>query len=316
MVGAAAGDRPDHIPVLLDEVLKNLVQFDAGTYVDATFGRGGHSRGLLQALSVQGRVIGLDRDPLAVAQGRRLAEQDARFSIHHQRFSALAEVLRELGIASVHGILLDLGVSSPQLDDPGRGFSFRHAGPLDMRMDPQEGESAATWLNEADETDIARVIREFGEERFARRIARAIVGARPIATTQDLATLVAAAVPQRAQSKKHPATKTFQAIRIYVNQELDELALGLHAAFAALAVGGRLAVISFHSLEDREVKHTFRSLTRSPPVPRRVPIRHADIKVQARDVASRVRPGAREIADNPRARSATLRVIEKVSADG
>lgn len=310
------GNSPDHIPVLLDEVLKNLVACDAGTYVDATFGRGGHTHGLLKVLGPEGRVVAIDRDPQAIDVAQALAATEPRLTVCHARFSQLASVLSSEGIARVQGVLLDLGVSSPQLDDAERGFSFRFSAPLDMRMNPQEGQSAAQWLDSADERDIARVLQDYGEERFARRIARAIVAARPLTTTDELAALVAHAVPQRGRQKKHPATKTFQAIRIFINDETRELELGIQAGFDVLALGGRLAIISFHSLEDRAVKHTFRSLTKPPPVPRRVPVRHQDMHIPARHIIGRLRAGARELQRNPRARSATLRVIEKVLERG
>jgi 16S rRNA (cytosine1402-N4)-methyltransferase len=303
---------PDHIPVLLDEVLKNIVQSTSGTYVDGTFGRGGHARGLLGILDPNARVIALDRDPAAIASARDLAVTESRLTVCHARFSQLADVLADQNVADVQGVLLDLGVSSPQLDDAERGFSFRFSGPLDMRMDPSEGESAAQWLDTAEEADIARVLKDYGEERFARRIARAIVAARPLTTTEELAEVVAQVVPVRGKQAKHPATKTFQAIRIFINEETSELALGIRAAFDVLAKGGRLAIISFHSLEDREVKHTFRSMTRPPELPRRLPVRNQDLATPARNIIGPVRAGARELLHNPRARSATLRVIEKV----
>lgn len=310
---ASAGEKPaaDHIPVLLEEVLKNLVQSNSGTYVDATFGRGGHARGLLAQLAPDARLIVIDRDPTAIAAARALAEEDSRVLVCHARFSELEDVLKQQGVACVDGVLLDLGVSSPQLDDPDRGFSFKSSGPLDMRMNPDTGVSAAQWLDSASVEDIVHVLRVFGEERFAPRIAAAIVASRPLQTTEELAQVVAAVVPVRGQSKKHPATKTFQAIRMQVNQEMAELEAGVEAAFAALNEGGRLAVISFQSLEDRFVKHTFRRWTKPAAVPRRVPIRHADLAREAIDVAGPLRAGAVELRVNPRARSATLRVIQK-----
>ncbi len=304
-----------HIPVLLDEVLENLVGSTTGTYVDATFGRGGHSRALLSRLQPEARLVVIDRDPAAIADANTLAAADMRVTVCQARFSSLAAVLAEHAVQDVQGVLMDLGVSSPQLDAAARGFSFLKDGPLDMRMDPESGESAADWLNTAEPAEIARVLKDYGEERFARRIARAIIAARPLQTTAQLAEVVEQAVPGRVQ-QKHPATRTFQAVRMYVNAELDELEQGLQAAFDALAPGGRLAVISFHSLEDREVKHTFRTWTRPPPLPRRVPVRHQDQRTQARDVAGPLRPSAAELARNPRARSATLRVIEKAAQDG
>ena len=245
-----------------------------------------------------------------------MAATEPRLTVCHARFSQLVEVLADADVGEVQGVLMDLGVSSPQLDDAQRGFSFRFSGPLDMRMNPQEGESAAQWLNAADEADISRVLKEYGEERFHRRIARAIIAQRPMATTDELAELIVQAVPVRGQQAKHPATKAFQAIRIFINQEASELELGIKAAFSALAVGGRLAVISFHSGEDREVKHTFRSMTQPPALPRRLPVRNQSLATPARRVVGPVRASARELQNNPRARSATLRVIEKVGKRG
>ncbi len=316
MVGSGIGSSPEHVPVLLDEVLKNLIKSEAGTYVDATFGRGGHTRALLQALAPAACVVACDRDPRAVEAAQGLAVMEPRLQVRHARFSLLAQVLRDLRVASVDGVLMDLGVSSPQLDTAQRGFSFRHDGPLDMRMNPDEGESAAAWLNRAAEADIADVIKTFGEERHARRIAHAIVAARPLTQTGALAELVAAVVPRRGQTGKHPATRTFQAIRMFINEELHELDAGLQAAFDALTPGGRLAVISFHSLEDRRVKQFFRSLTQPPAVPRGVPLRAHQMGTQARSIAGPVRPTVAELQTNTRARSATLRVIEKVTAGG
>lgn len=305
-----------HIPVLLDEVLSHLLIDESGTYVDATFGRGGHTCALLARLGAEGRVVALDRDPEAVAAATALAERDDRLTVHQAEFSRLGEILSGLGVDDVAGVLMDLGVSSPQLDVPERGFSFRDDGPLDMRMNPQSGMSAAQWLDSAAQEDIVRVLRDYGEERFAKRIARAIIAARPLRTTGELADVVAGAVPQRGPQKKHPATRSFQAIRIYINDEFGELAAGLEAAFAALRPGGRLAVISFHSLEDRIVKHWFRDHSRPPPMPRRVPVRHEQIATPGKLVSGAVRPADRELSKNPRARSATLRVLEKSQPSG
>ena len=308
-------DSANHVPVLLEEVVQHLVHTASGTYVDGTFGRGGHTEALLQRLAPDAVVLVLDRDPAAVAAAEQLAAKDARVHVVQARFSQMREVVAAQGLADIQGVLLDLGVSSPQLDDAQRGFSFRFSGPLDMRMNPDEGASAAEWLNAADEGEIARVIKNYAEERFARRIARAIVAARPLSTTDELAEVVAAAVPARAAGK-HPATKTFQAIRIFINEEMQELEEGLQAAFDVLSDGGRLAVISFHSLEDRVVKQTFRSLTRPPALPRRVPVRHEELQTAAKDIAGPLRPGVHEVDHNPRARSATLRVIEKAAPHG
>ena len=316
---AGAGE---HVPVLLQEVLIHLVgssraseraDGESGIFVDATFGRGGHSRKLLERLSAQGQLLGLDRDPEALAEAQRLAGQDPRFSFCQARFSELQDVLRDQQIEGVRGVLMDVGVSSPQLDRPERGFSFTAQGPLDMRMNPEEGSSAAEWLNQADEAEIAQVLWMYGEERQSRRIARAIVAARPLTTTLELADLVAQAVPRpRGPQRKHPATRTFQAVRIFVNEESQELDQGLQQGFGSLAVGGRLAVISFHSLEDRKVKHAFRQLSQPPKMPRRLPVRNLDQEVQGRLIGGPMKPSLAELNANPRSRSATLRVIEKV----
>ena len=312
----------EHVPVLLQEVLTHLVgssraseraDGESGIFVDATFGRGGHSRKLLERLSAQGQLLGLDRDPEALAEAQRLARQDPRFSFCQARFSELQDVLRDQQIEGVRGVLMDVGVSSPQLDRPERGFSFTAQGPLDMRMNPEEGSSAAEWLNQADEAEIAQVLWMYGEERQSRRIARAIVAARPLTTTLELADLVAQAVPRpRGPQRKHPATRTFQAVRIFVNEEAQELDQGLQQGFSSLAVGGRLAVISFHSLEDRKVKHAFRQLSQPPKMPRRLPVRNLDQEVQGRLIGGPMKPSLAELNANPRSRSATLRVIEKV----
>ena len=315
MTDDAADTASEHEPVLKDEVLNNLLHDSDGTYIDATFGRGGHTRALLASLSDVARVVGLDRDPSAVAAGHSLAQSDSRFEILHARFSELASVAAALE-RPIAGVLLDLGVSSPQLDQGERGFSFRLDGPLDMRMDPSDesSESAADWLNSAAVEEIAEVLFRLGEERHSRRIARAIARDRPLTTTQALADTIAGAVPRRAGAK-HPATRSFQAIRMHVNSEVEELDLGLAGAFAALDDGGRLAVISFHSLEDRAVKRAFRALTKAPELPRRLPVRDADVAraMPARHVAGPIRAGAAEVERNPRARSATLRVIEKTA---
>jgi len=312
---APAGGAGAHAPVLAREALDALNVHPAGVYVDGTFGRGGHSREILERLGPEGRVLAIDRDPEAVAAARTI--EDRRFSCKHANFGALAQVLDEAGIAQVDGVLLDLGVSSPQLDDPARGFSFRRDGPLDMRMDPTRGESAAAWLERAEQRDIGEVIRTHGEERFAEQIARAIVAARtrePLRTTRQLANVVAEAVRTR-EPGQDPATRTFQALRIHLNQELEELALALPASMDRLALGGRLVVISFHSLEDRIVKRAMREAASSPPLPPRLPVRAADIPAPKFRLAGKpVRASAAEIAANPRARSAIMRTLERVSA--
>jgi len=304
-----------HDPVLLSETVEQLdaVLDSALVFVDATFGRGGHSRALLERLGPDARLVVVDRDPTATATATELAAADSRVIVCHGTFSQLPELLAGVGVALVDGVLLDLGVSSPQLDEAERGFSFQHDGPLDMRMDPTRGPTAAEWLNGASVDDIARVLKSLGEERFARRIARAIVAARPVRTTRELAEIVEAAQPGSRERGKHPATRTFQAIRMRVNDELEELDRGLTAAFEQLLPGGRLAVISFHSLEDRLVKQRFRTLSSPPELPRHLPVRAASQAPRARVVAGPIRAGARELAHNPRARSATLRVLERLT---
>lgn len=304
-----------HQPVLLAEALASLAVAPDRCYVDCTFGRGGHAAAVLAALGPGGRLVALDRDPAAVAAARERFGAEPRFAIHHAPFSSLARILEGHGLMGrVAGILLDLGVSSPQLDDAARGFSFQAAGPLDMRMDPTSGESAAELIARATERELEELLRNLGEERFAKRIARAIVAARavaPIVDTARLAAVVAAAVPTR-EPGKNPATRTFQALRLHVNRELDELSAVLPQCVAALAPGGRLAVISFHSLEDRAVKRFMRDAAnpganldpRLPPPPG---LPAATLRV----VGKAQRAGAAELDANPRARSAVLRVAER-----
>lgn len=303
-----------HRPVLAAEAIAALAIRPDGIYVDGTFGRGGHSRLILERLGPAGRLIALDRDPQAVAAARTIA--DPRFSITHARFGALAQVLDEQGAALAQGMLFDLGASSPQFDDPARGFSFRADGPLDMRMDPSQGMSAAEWLAVAEENQIKEVIRGYGEERFAKQIAAALVAARrhaPIGTTRQLADLVGAAVRTR-EPGQDPATRTFQAVRIFINRELEEVSLMLPQALARLAPGARLAVIAFHSLEDRIVKRFLQACAR-PFLPRDLPLRASELpQALLRIVGKPVRAGRAEIAANPRARSAVLRVAERTAA--
>jgi 16S rRNA (cytosine1402-N4)-methyltransferase len=303
-----------HLPVLAAEAIDALRLRPDGMYVDGTFGRGGHSRLILERLGPRGRLVALDRDPEAVAAARAIA--DARFSITHAAFSALAEVLDAQGAARADGMLFDLGVSSPQLDDAARGFSFRADAPLDMRMDPTQGISAADWLATASEAQLREAIGEYGEERFAKQIAAAIVAARrhaPLRTTRQLADLVGAAVRTR-EPGQDPATRTFQALRILVNRELEEVSLMLPQAVERLAPGGRLAVIAFHSLEDRIVKRFLQACAR-PSLPRDLPLRAREMpQALLRIVGKAVRPSHAETAANPRARSAVLRVAERSAA--
>ena len=301
-----------HRPVLLQEVLEVLHIRPGGVYLDGTYGRGGHAGAILQRLGPQGRLLALDKDPQAVESGLRAFGHDARFSIEQGSFGMLEQVMqRHGGSAMFDGILLDLGISSAQLDDPRRGFSFTKDGPLDMRLDPTVGVSAAGWLNQAAERDIADVLHIYGEERYARRIARAIVQARPIDTTGRLAAIVARAAPVR-ERHKHPATRSFQAIRIFINRELEALEAGLEQALKRLAPGGRLAVISFHSLEDRIVKRFMRAQARGTEPPPGPPVMQAVFKPTLRVLGKPIRPGAQEVASNPRARSALLRVAERL----
>ncbi|HEX5338099.1 MAG TPA: 16S rRNA (cytosine(1402)-N(4))-methyltransferase RsmH [Gallionella sp.] len=301
-----------HTTVLLHEAVEALAIKPEGVYVDGTFGRGGHSARILERLGPQGRLIALDKDPAAVAVGE--SWRDARFRMVHCGFAQLAEVLRELGVDKVDGILLDLGVSSPQLDEAARGFSFRFDAPLDMRMDVSSGMTAAEWLAAVDEGLLAEVIRDYGEERFAKQIAKAVVAARaiqPIETTRQLVELVGKTVRTR-EAGQNPATRTFQAIRIYLNQELEELARVLPECVTHLKPGGRLAVISFHSLEDRIVKRFMRDMAEGDKLPRNVPIRASEVpQGRMHLVGKAVRAGAEELQANPRARSAVMRVAER-----
>lgn len=304
-----------HVTVLLTEAVDALAVRSDGIYVDGTFGRGGHSRAILSRLGDAGRLIAFDRDPRAIAAGRAL--DDKRLHLVHAPFSALGPELDALGVGRIDGVLLDLGVSSPQLDEPERGMSFRFDAPLDMRMDTSRGQTVAEWLAEASVGQITEVLRDYGEERFAHAIAKAIAAARSggaVATTRQLAEIVEKAVRTR-EPGQHPATRSFQALRIFINQELEELSLILPEALARLASGGRLAVISFHSLEDRIVKRFMRDESRPPQLPARLPIRAADLPApRLRLVGKSIRPGAAEVAANPRARSAVMRVAERTEA--
>jgi len=307
----------EHTPVLRDEVLAGLAIRPDGCYCDATFGRGGHTAEILAALGPAGRLVAIDRDPDAIRAGQRRFEGESRLTLVRGSFGPLEERVRAAGVeGELDGVLLDLGVSSPQLDEARRGFSFMQDGPLDMRMDNEAGQSAAQWLAKAGEREIAAVLSELGEERFARRIARAIVAARavqPIERTGQLAGIVAAAVPTR-EPGKHPATRSFQAIRIHVNRELEQLEQALPQAVRLLAAGGRLCVISFHSLEDRIVKRFIRREERGDPVYAGLPDVPAHARPRLRRVGGKVVASAAEVAANPRARSAVLRVAEKVAA--
>ena len=304
-----------HTAVLLEQAVDGLKVRGDGCYVDCTFGRGGHSRLILARLGKAGRLLALDRDPQAVTAGGEI--DDGRFGILQGRFSRLAELAAQAGVTRADGILLDLGVSSPQFDDPARGFSFRYDAPLDMRMDPGGGTTAAQWLARAPEAEIREVIRNHGEERFAKQIAAAIVAARsrgPVGTTRQLAALVAEVVPTR-EPHQDPATRTFQALRIHINQELEELSLALPQCVELLGPGGRLVVISFHSLEDRIVKRYLREVANPDRLPRRLPLRAHELPQPRLALIGRaVRPPAAEVAANPRARSAIMRIAEKQGA--
>ncbi|WP_325088679.1 16S rRNA (cytosine(1402)-N(4))-methyltransferase RsmH [Burkholderia contaminans] len=311
------GNELQHRTVLLDEAVESLVTRPDGIYVDGTFGRGGHSRAVLARLAPGGRLIAFDKDPRAIETAQGI--EDARFSIVHDSFASMRDALAARGVEKVSGVLLDLGVSSPQVDDPARGFSFRADGPLDMRMDPTRGESAAEWLARASVQELTEVIRDYGEERFAFQIAKALVARRaesdrlgPLDTTGELAQIVGHVVKTR-EKGKDPATRTFQAIRIHVNQELADLQVVLDAALSLLEQGGRLVVISFHSLEDRIVKRFMQAHASAPAVDRRLPIRAVDLPSPPLKIIGRQFPSEAEVAANPRARSAVMRIAERVT---
>ncbi len=305
-----------HISVLLDECIEALAIKPNGIYVDATFGRGGHSAHILASLGNEGQLIAFDRDPQAIKAAERFAD-DKRFRIIHSPFGDMAEEIEALGLTGkIDGVLMDLGVSSPQLDDAERGFSFLRDGPLDMRMDTSRGQSAAQWLANAEEQDITQVIKEFGEEKFGKRIAHAIVNTRkqtPITRTAQLAQIIDEAVPVK-DKFKHPATRAFQGIRIYINAELEQLRVGLKAATQVLAKEGRLAVISFHSLEDRLVKRFIKEQSKGKVVPHNLPITQAEIDADKvlKALGKAIKPSEQEIANNVRSRSSVLRVAEKL----
>ena len=306
-----------HVTVLLDEAVNALAVRPAGCYLDGTFGRGGHSRLILQRLGADGRLLGFDKDPQAIAVGQALAAEDGRFVVVQCSFADMAQALAARGLdGKVDGILLDLGVSSPQLDDPERGFSFMHDGPLDMRMDPSRGVSAAQWINSACEEEIARVFKDYGEERFARRMARAVVLRRaeqPFERTADLANVLTVANPAW-EKGKNPATRAFQGLRIHVNSELADLERGLQCALDMLSVGGRLVVISFHSLEDRMVKQFLRVQAKGQAdhLPRHLPIIPKAFEPRLRLIGKPQFASDAETRANPRSRSAVMRVAEKL----
>lgn len=302
-----------HVTVLLEEAVAALAVNPDGVYIDATFGRGGHTRRILSALGPRGRLIALDRDPLAIVAGQALA--DPRFTLVHRAFGELALAAAEVGVSAVDGILFDVGVSSPQIDDGSRGFSFRHDAPLDMRMDTTQGETAAEWLARAEIREITEVIRNYGEERFAFQIAKKVVAARleqPIVTTGQFAALVREAVRTR-EPGQDPATRSFQALRIHTNQELRQLEIVLPQALDLLNSGGRLAVISFHSLEDRIVKNFMRQQSTADALPKNLPLRADQLPAaKMRLIGKAIKASAAEVAANPRSRSAVMRVAEKV----
>ena len=307
-----------HITVLLNEAVDALAVREDGIYVDGTFGRGGHSRLILSRLGSQGRLIVFDKDPQAIEAAQKLAEQDGRVTVVHDGFSSFQTTLDKLGIEEIDGALFDLGISSPQIDDGARGFSFRFDAPLDLRMDPTRGMSAAEWIATASEQDLHEVIKNYGEERFSRQIARAIVAQRtesPIDTTRKLAQLVAQNVRTRERGQD-PATRTFQAVRIFINRELEEVEAVLPQVMRRLKQGGRLAVIAFHSLEDRIVKQFVKKYSQHPPLPRWAAVKEADLPLPPlKAVGKAIKPGVEETASNPRARSAVLRVAERTGGE-
>lgn len=312
---------PEHITVLLHEAVNGLALKENGIYIDGTFGRGGHSRLILSKLSSNGRLIGIDRDPRAIAEAQKI--QDLRFQIEHNSFSHISEICEKLNlVGKIDGILLDLGVSSPQLDEAERGFSFMKDGPLDMRMDTTQGLSAEEWLKQVSVEDLTWVLKTFGEERFAKRIATAIVdynksaaknGTEFLSRTSQLAELISQAVPFK-DKHKHPATRSFQAIRIFINSELDELESVLNSALDMLAPEGRLSIISFHSLEDRMVKHFIKKQSKGEDIPKGLPLREDQIQrnLKLKVIGKAIQPSEAEIQANPRSRSAVLRVAERI----
>jgi 16S rRNA (cytosine1402-N4)-methyltransferase len=309
-------DAQAHASVLLDECIDGLAIRADGIYMDGTFGRGGHSAAILAKLGPEGRLYAVDKDAAAVTFGRERFSGDARFHIAQRSFAELLDYAKEEGVAGrIDGLLLDLGVSSPQLDEAERGFSFMQDGPLDMRMNRDAGQSAAEWLAEADEADIARVLKDYGEERFAKRIARAIVNTRaesPLTTTAQLAALIAQASP-RTEKHKHPATRSFQAIRIFINRELEDLQLLLGQALELLAIGARLVIISFHSLEDRIVKRFMQDAARGEQFPKGLPVPDSARNPKLKLIGKAIKPSSAEIDANPRARSAVLRIAERLA---
>ena len=304
----------NHQSVLLEEALESLNIRPSGNYIDATFGRGGHSLAILQRLDEKGRLIAFDQDPEAVAFAEQQFADEPRLTIEHCNFNQVADVIQQYGLSKkIDGVLMDLGVSSPQLDDAGRGFSFLRSGPLDMRMDTSRGVTAREWLARVKPEDLIRVLKKYGEEKFAKRITTAIVeirAEREITETGDLAEIISNAIPVK-EKHKHPATRSFQAIRIFINEELQAIEQGLKGSASVLAKGGRLSVISFHSLEDRIVKRFMRDMSSRPKLPAGLPVMEADIEVPYRLVAKPVIAGTEELDQNPRARSARLRVLER-----
>lgn len=308
-------EKLQHQPVMMVEVIKALNIQENGIYIDATFGRAGHANAILERLGSKGRLLAMDRDPAVLDIVDQLSASDSRFTFKGTAFSQMQVFCEEQNVVGkIDGILMDLGVSSPQLDTAERGFSFRLQGPLDMRMDPSQGITAAEWINSAEESEIAFVLKEYGEERFHRRIARAIIQARnlsPITMTLQLAEIVAKANPAW-ERHKHPATRSFQAIRIWINRELEEVALGLEQALQLLTSKGRLVVISFHSLEDRLVKHFFQKNEQGDDIPKHLPVLSNKMNQRCRRVGKKIKPSEEEIFNNPRSRSAILRIAEKV----
>jgi 16S rRNA (cytosine1402-N4)-methyltransferase len=306
-----------HIPVLLIEAVENLITTPNGIYVDATFGRGSHSKAILERLSSHGRLIAFDKDPDAIAYANAHFTQDSRFTILHASFAEMSVKLKEMNVfGEIAGVLFDLGVSSPQLDNPTRGFSFARDGKLDMRMDTTSGIDAATWIAKIGEEELANVLYHYGEEKFSRRIARAILLARtekPITTTGQLADIISRVIPRKKPMDKHPATRSFQAIRIVINKELTDLEQGLDQAYSALKVNGRIAAISFHSLEDRIVKQFIRHHEKGEELPRGLPIKGEGFKSNLKTIGKAIKPSDAEVNNNPRARSAVLRIAEKLS---
>jgi len=306
----------EHRPVLLSEAIQGLAIKPDGIYIDGTYGRGGHTKAILEKLSIKGKLFAIDKDPAAVAAAKKQWANEKRFYIQHDSFANLNKLVTQFDVqGGIHGILLDLGMSSPQLNESERGFSFLRDGPLDMRMNTEQGIDAATWLSQVTEKELSDVLKTYGEERYAKQIAKVIIKTRqktPIKTTRQLVEIITNTITRK-EKHKHPATRSFQAIRIFINRELEELKTGLEQSLEALTIGGRLVVISFHSLEDRIVKQFIKRHAKGDVFPARVPIKQSELNPRLKQIGKAIKPGEEEIINNPRARSAVMRIAEKIA---